>query len=131
MEVAIGLVHLVRNWFNFVDCKLVLEDGKDSSHELVTVVRSPNTPMKPNVRPKTPGLQQGGRQSFEKRVKCGSDSVHTIICKRSIRSDVLGNRVSTDYELAGVKISIAKTPMFGKGTKLRGVASADGVDLFW
>ena len=128
---AIGLVHLVRNWFNFVDCKLVLEDGKDGSDELVTVVSSPDTPMKPKVCPKTPGLQQGGPQYFEKRVKCGSDSVFTINCKRSIRSDVLGNLLSTDYKLEGVEISIAKTPMFGKGTKLRGVASADGADLSW
>ncbi|MCJ1389772.1 hypothetical protein MMC18_002629 [Xylographa bjoerkii] len=110
MEVAIGLVDMVRNDFSFEDCTLSLKSRSGvCAADLVNV--------------------HGGPQPFQKRIKCDKNTVFKVRCTRTSKFDVLGNRVSGNYELPDVEIEVPKTSMFGKGMKVSGVADADEVTL--
>ena len=74
-------------------------------------------------------LQSEGSELFEKRIKCSKESSCTIKCSKAPKADILGNSISINYELSGVEITIPKTPLLGKGTKVRGSASGEKVHL--
>ncbi|MCJ1397107.1 hypothetical protein MMC11_000299 [Xylographa trunciseda] len=109
MEVATGLVDTVRNDFSFVDSRLTLKSCTDVFSDLVEVKQSP--------------------QPFQKRIKCGKDTIFKLICTRTSRKDVKGNGINLNYEVSGVEIEVPKTSMFGTGFKVSGVAKADEITL--
>ena len=73
--------------------------------------------------------QHGGYQPFQKRIKCGKDSMFSAISTRIPKHDVLNNQINTYQDVLDVQFPMDKTPIFGKGIKLLGIANDEIIEL--